>query len=144
MWSVRAILHQIILFEIQSIYLAHIKEQPNFRIPNIYNEIFVLIFVMILRTHFEASWDLERTRKGCVISIYKLQNVLPYCLIKQVNKILGIPNSEIWLFDDVIYFSVLFKRRNLFLPWKLLGMNGIWRYKKYAQDLTIKINFCKT
>ena len=46
-------------------------------------------------------WDLERTRKGCVISIYKLQNVLPYCLIKQVNKILGIRNSEIWFFDDV-------------------------------------------
>ena len=36
-----------------------------------------------------------------MISIYKLQNVLPYCLIKQVNKILGIRNSEIWLFDDV-------------------------------------------
>ena len=46
-------------------------------------------------------WDLERIRKGCVISIYKLQNVSPYCLIKQVNKILGIRNSEIWLFDDV-------------------------------------------
>ena len=27
----------------------------EFRIPNIYNEIFVLIFLMILRTHFEAS-----------------------------------------------------------------------------------------
>ena len=27
----------------------------KFRIPNIYNEIFVLIFLMILRTHFEAS-----------------------------------------------------------------------------------------
>ena len=50
--------------------------------------------------------DLERIRKGCVISIYKLQSVSPYCLIKQVNKILGIRNSEIWLFDDVskIYF----------------------------------------
>ena len=38
-------------------------------------------------------WDLERIRKGCVVSIYKLQSVLPYCLIKQVNKILGIQNS---------------------------------------------------
>ena len=38
-----------------------------------------------------------------VFTIYKLQNVSPYCLIKQVNKILGIGNSEIWLFDDVIY-----------------------------------------
>ena len=55
---------------------------------------------MILRAHFEASLDLERIRKGCMISIYKLQSVLPYCLIKQVNKILGIWNSEIWLFDD--------------------------------------------
>ena len=36
-----------------------------------------------------------------MISIYKLQNVSPYCLIKQINKILGIRNSEIWLFDDV-------------------------------------------
>ena len=36
-----------------------------------------------------------------MISIYKLQNVSPYCLKKQVNKILGIRNSEIWLFDDV-------------------------------------------
>ena len=27
----------------------------EFRIPNTYNEIFVLIFLMILRTHFEAS-----------------------------------------------------------------------------------------
>ena len=36
-----------------------------------------------------------------MISIYKLQNVSPYCLIKQVNKILGIRNLEIWLFDDV-------------------------------------------
>ena len=27
----------------------------KFRIPNIYNEIFVLIFLMILTTHFEAS-----------------------------------------------------------------------------------------
>ena len=27
----------------------------EFRIPNIYYEIFVLIFLMILRTHFEAS-----------------------------------------------------------------------------------------
>ena len=36
-----------------------------------------------------------------MISIYKLQNVSPYCLIKQVNKILGIRNSGIWLFDDV-------------------------------------------
>ena len=42
--------------------LAHVIEQPNFRIPN---------------------------------------HVWPYCLIKQVNKILGIRNSEIWLFDDV-------------------------------------------
>ena len=24
-------------------------------------------------------WDLERIRKGCVISIYKLQSVSPYC-----------------------------------------------------------------
>ena len=36
-----------------------------------------------------------------MISIYKLQNVLPYCLIKRINKILGIRNSEIWLFNDV-------------------------------------------
>ena len=36
-----------------------------------------------------------------MISIYELQNISPYCLIKQVNKILGIRNSEIWLFDDV-------------------------------------------
>ena len=27
-----------------NIYLAHVIEQPNFRIPNNYNEIFVLIF----------------------------------------------------------------------------------------------------
>ena len=46
-------------------------------------------------------WDLERIRKGCVISKYKLQNVSPYSLIKQIDKILGIRNSEIWLFDDV-------------------------------------------
>ena len=39
------------------VYLAHVIEQPisEFRIPNIYHEIFVLIFLMILRTHFEAS-----------------------------------------------------------------------------------------
>ena len=49
-------------------------------------------------------WDLERIRKGCVISLYKLQNVLSYYLIKLVNKILGIRNSEIWLFDDVKIF----------------------------------------
>ena len=36
-----------------------------------------------------------------MISIYKLQSVSPCCLIKQVNKILGIQNLEIWLFDDV-------------------------------------------
>ena len=41
-----------------------------------------------------------------MISIYKLQNVSPYCLINQVNKILGIRNSEIWLFDDVSKISV--------------------------------------
>ena len=45
-------------------------------------------------------WDLERIRKGCVISIYELQNVSPYCSIKQVNKILGIRNSEIWHEQD--------------------------------------------
>ena len=36
-----------------------------------------------------------------MISIYKLQNVLPYYLIKQVNKIIGIRNLKIWLFNDV-------------------------------------------
>ena len=34
--------------QVQDNYLAHVIEQPIFRIPNIYNEIFVLIFLMIL------------------------------------------------------------------------------------------------
>ena len=58
--------------------------------------------------------DLERIRKGCVISIYKLQNVSSYCLIKQVNKILGIRNSEIWLFDDVSKINRIKKKSELF------------------------------
>ena len=41
-----------------------------------------------------------------MISIYKLQSVSSYCLIEQVNKILGIRNSEIWLFDDVSKIKV--------------------------------------
>ena len=35
----------------------------KFRIPNIYNEIFVLIFLMILRTHFEASLRFRKNQK---------------------------------------------------------------------------------
>ena len=39
-----------------NILLTSLNNQiSEFRIPNIYNEIFVLFFLMILRTHFEAS-----------------------------------------------------------------------------------------
>ena len=41
-----------------------------------------------------------------MISIYKLQSVSSYCLIKQVNKTLGIRNSEIWLFHDLSKINV--------------------------------------
>ena len=43
--------------KIRHIYLAHVIEQPNFRIPNprYLQKKIVLIFLMILRTHFKAS-----------------------------------------------------------------------------------------
>ena len=65
-----------------SILLTSSNNQfSEFQISNIYDEIFVLIFLMILRTHFEASLRFRNNlnRKGCVISIYKLQSVSPYC-----------------------------------------------------------------
>ena len=73
---------------------------------------------MILRTHFQASLRFRKNWKGCVISKYKLQSGLPYCLIKQVNKILGIQNSEIWLFDDmskILIVNIGHKNLNIYL-----------------------------
>ena len=85
------------IWKISLFYLAHVIEQPNFRIPYPYIniEIFVLIFLWFWEHILRLLWDLERIRKGCVISIYKLQSVSPYCLIKHENKILGIRNSDI-------------------------------------------------
>ena len=39
-------------FESNILLMSSNNQIPEFRIPNIYNEIFVLIFLMILRTHF--------------------------------------------------------------------------------------------
>ena len=84
------------------ILLTSLNNQiSEIRIPNIYNEIFVLTLYRFWEHNLRLLWDLERIREGFVISIYKLQNVSPYCLLKQVNKILGIWNSEIWLLHDV-------------------------------------------
>ena len=76
------------------------------KFPNSESPIFTMKFLFWFFYWFweyilRLFWDLERIRKGCEIAIYKLQNVLPYCLIKQVNKIIGIRNSKIWLFNDV-------------------------------------------
>ena len=42
-------------FETTILLTSSNNQISEFRIPNIYNEFFVLIFLMILRTHFEAS-----------------------------------------------------------------------------------------
>ena len=58
------LLENIEVGAVKPIYLAHVIEQPNFRIPNpqyLQQIFFVLIFLMILRTHFEASL---RSRKN--------------------------------------------------------------------------------
>ena len=74
-----------------------------------------------------------------MISIYKLQNVSPYCLIKQVNKILGIRNSEIWLFDDVSkIFDINLISFQLF-TWVKETMNASYAMK--PSD-TLKIYIC--
>ena len=50
-------------------YLAHVIEQPIFRIPNLeyLQRNFCFDFLMILRTQFEASLRFKRIRKGWVI-----------------------------------------------------------------------------
>ena len=46
-------------------------------------------------------WDLERIRKGCLISIYKLQSVLPYCWSSKKTKYWGFIICKFGCFDDV-------------------------------------------
>ena len=59
----------------------------EFRISNIYNKIFVLIFLMILRTHFEASLRFRKNYKRLHDFNIKIAECLALLLIKQINKI---------------------------------------------------------
>ena len=50
-------------FNIYILLTSSNNQSYEFRIPNIYNLIFVLIFLMILRTHFEASLRFRKNQK---------------------------------------------------------------------------------
>ena len=55
----------LVVYSKQPKYLVHVIEQPNLRIPNpqYLQLIFILIFLMILRTHFEASLKFRKNQK---------------------------------------------------------------------------------
>ena len=58
----------------------------EFRISNINNELFVLIFLMILRTHFEASLRFRKNQKRLRDFNIQIPECLALLLIKQITK----------------------------------------------------------